>query len=188
MPKANAWSGTESTTKTTTSDVNGIDWMAQQNGGQFDPLLFGDYRESQDAVLNNDFGGFFDEAFPLPDLGNFGSPLSLANVASPAPRRDLMQEIENRQDEEPEDVRAERPKQLSCNKIWLVLVSYLCRADKTNQSSLRDQLQNSPLFQNGELDVDSLCAELKTKAKCSETGLVLEPNEVDDVLRRFKAR
>ena len=94
--------------------------MAQQNGGQFDPMLFGNYRESQDAVLNNDFGGFFDEAFPLPDLGNFGSPLSLANVASPAPRRDLLKETEDKQNGEPEEVPVKGSKMIPCNKIWLV--------------------------------------------------------------------
>lgn len=94
--------------------------MVQQNGGQFDPMLFGNYRESQDAVLNNDFGGFFDEAFPLPDIGNFGSPLSLGNIASPGPRRDLLKEIENKQNEEPEHVTAVKSNMLSCNKIWLV--------------------------------------------------------------------
>ncbi len=94
--------------------------MAQQNGGQFDPMLFGNYRESQDAVLNNDFGGFFDEAFPLPDIGDFGSPPSLGNIASPAPKKDLLQEIEDRRDEEPEDAPPQTLKVLTCSKIWLV--------------------------------------------------------------------
>ena len=92
--------------------------MAQQNGGQFDPMLFGNYRESQDAVLNNDFGNFFDEAFPLPDIGSFGSPLSIGNTASPAPKRDLLKEIDDKQNEETEDIPAEPPKLLTCNKMW----------------------------------------------------------------------
>lgn len=164
--------------------------MAQQNGGQFDPILFGNYRESQDAVLNNDFGGFFDEAFPLPDIGNFGSPLSLGNIASPGPRRDLLKEIDNKQNEEPEHVTAVKSNMLSCNKIWLVFyILVSCRADTTNHfRRLRDHIQNNSLYQNGELDVDSLCAELKTKAKCSETGLVLDQKEVDDVLTRFNMK
>jgi len=111
---------TQSTAKSAISDINGIDWMAQQNGGQFDPMLFGNYRESQDAVLNNDFGGFFDEAFPLPDIASFGSPLSLGSVASPAPRKDLLQEIEDQREREPKDAPAQESKLLPCNKIWLV--------------------------------------------------------------------
>lgn len=60
------------------------------------------------------------------------------------------------------------------------------RADTNRVCCLRDQLQKNPLYQNGELDVDSLCAELRTKVKCSETGLVLNQSEVDDVLRRIQ--
>ena len=59
-----------SKTSTATSELNGIDWLAQQNGGQFDPVLFGDYRESQDNITSGDYDTFFNEAFPLPDLAS----------------------------------------------------------------------------------------------------------------------
>ena len=51
--------------KTAATDVNGIDFLANQNGGQFDPTLFGDYRESQAAIVGDgDFtGGFFNDVF-----------------------------------------------------------------------------------------------------------------------------
>ena len=52
--------------------VNGIDWLAQQNGGQFDPVLFGDYREPQEAITSGDYG-FFGDSFPRYD---FGGPLN----------------------------------------------------------------------------------------------------------------
>lgn len=54
----------------------GIDWFAAQNGGQFDPALFGDYRESQmNIVGDGDFtGGFFADALAAPN--DFNSPNS----------------------------------------------------------------------------------------------------------------
>ena len=70
--------------------------MAQQNGGQFDPLLFGDYRDPQENILNNsNFGGFFNDAFLAQD---FNSPFNTGDaIASPPPKRDLMREIELQQ-------------------------------------------------------------------------------------------
>lgn len=70
--------------------------MAQQNGGQFDPILFGDYRDPQENILNNSsFGGFFNDAFLAQD---FNSPFNTGDVvASPPPKRDLMREIELQQ-------------------------------------------------------------------------------------------
>lgn len=101
--------------------------MAQQNGGRFDPMLFGNYRDPQDAITNNDFGGFFDDAFALPDFGMLANPFDIGDVASPAPKRDLMKEIEDRQNEEATEVVAkEQPKGLlSCNKLWSVKSSHL---------------------------------------------------------------
>jgi AP-1-like factor len=109
--------------KTPASDINGIDWLAQQNGGQFDPVLFGGYRDSQDSIVGQDFGSFFNDAFPLPDLGSPFNNLS-ADVPSPAPalKRDLMKEIEDTQNGADEEVvpGEDRSKMLSCNKIWYV--------------------------------------------------------------------
>jgi len=42
-------------------------------------------------------------------------------------------------------------------------------------------------FQNGELDMDNLCSELRTKAKCSESGAVIGERDVDEILKRAKA-
>ena len=107
--------------KSPAAEINGIDWLANQNGGQFDPMLFGDYRESQDAIVGGgDFtGGFFSDAFTLPD---FGSPAVFGHESH---QNNLMAEIEKTQngvDEEEEMVPGEDPTQmLSCNKIWYVL-------------------------------------------------------------------
>jgi len=111
------------------ADINGIDWLANQNGGQFDPLLFGNYRESQAAVVGDgDFtGGFFNEAFPYTD---FGSPFNFGDItASPAPataaKPNPLEVIERQQDGNADDGEevvpaADKSQLLSCHKIWYV--------------------------------------------------------------------
>lgn len=172
-------------TKTSGSEINGIDWLAQQNGGQFDPVLFGDYRESQDAVISQDFGSFFNDAFPLPDLG---SPFHNFNevAPSPAPRSNLMKAIEDRQNGEDEEVvpGEDRSSMMTCNKIWSVPALAWKQIPGLLTRSNRDRLQSMEKFRNGEIDVDNLCSELRTKARCSESGVVVNQRDVDDLLRR----
>lgn len=101
-------------------DPNGFNWLAQQNGGGFDPVLFGEYREPQNAVVAQDFGTFFNDAFPLPDLG---SPLHNFNevAPSPVPKVDLIGHAEATQVGQEELVPGEdRGKLMTCNKIWSV--------------------------------------------------------------------
>lgn len=116
-----------SITKSPMNDINGIDWMAQQNGGQFDPVLFGEYRDPQDSILNSNFGGFFNDAFVPPD---FGSPFPTGEVAaSPAPKRDLLKEIETQQNDNDNVVpiptqSVAGAQRISCNqKLWSVPIS-----------------------------------------------------------------
>ena len=112
--------------KTPGSDFN---WLAEQNGGSFDPVLFGEYRDPQDAVVGQDFGTFFNDAFPLPDLG---SPFNTFNNEiqsdpSPAPKNDLMKQVNTVQAAEEEVVPGEdTSKMLTCNKIWLVARAPSC--------------------------------------------------------------
>ncbi|KAJ5925018.1 AP-1-like transcription factor napA [Penicillium verhagenii] len=145
-------------------DILGLDWLSQQNGGQFDPTLFGDWREPQDAVLSQDFGTFFDDAFPLPDLGSPSH--NLTEVATQPPKKDLISQIDRKLEEEvvPGEDKAQM---LSCTKIW-------------------DRLQSMEKFRNGEIDVDNLCTELRTKARCSEGGVVVNQRDVDDIMGRTK--
>ncbi|KAL2815074.1 transcription factor PAP1-domain-containing protein [Aspergillus cavernicola] len=149
-----------------TDNFPGLDFLAQQNGGQFDPLLFGDWREPQDAILSQDFNTFFDDAFPLPDLGSPSHNLTEAGPSGPSaqPRKSILDQIDSRMDEEvvPGEDKA---KMLSCNKIW-------------------DRLQSMEKFRNGEIDVDNLCSELRTKARCSEGGVVVNQTDVDDIIGR----
>lgn len=105
-------------TETAAFDVNGIDWFAEQNNNQFDPQLFGDYREPQDNVLSNGAfsDSFFQDAFALPD---FDSPFNVEPTPAPAPKKDLLQEIDERQNQDEEVVPGEdRSQMLSCNTIW----------------------------------------------------------------------
>ena len=98
--------------------ANGINWLAQQNNNSFDPILFGDYRETQDNILSQDFGAFFNDAYPLPDLG---SPLHNYNdvATESAPRNDLMKQVEEAKNGH-EEVVPDNEKPMTCNKIWFV--------------------------------------------------------------------
>ncbi|ESZ89908.1 BAP1, transcription factor bZIP [Sclerotinia borealis F-4128] len=151
---------------TATFDVNGIDWFAQQNNNQFDPQLYGDYREPQNNVLLNDpfalDDGFFADAFDMPD---FNSPF---NVPSPtATKKDLVTQIDEKQNEDEEVVPGEdRSTMLSCNTIW-------------------DRLQNCPKVKEGEFDLDLLCKDLQKKAKCSETGAVVNESDFQSIMKNY---
>ncbi|PWY76997.1 putative transcriptional factor [Aspergillus heteromorphus CBS 117.55] len=147
-------------------DISGLDTLAEQNGGQFDPVLFGDWREPQDAILSQDFGTFFDDAFPLPDLGSPSHNLTEVTNQPPA-KKDLIAEIDSKLDEEEMVPGEDKSLMLSCTKIW-------------------DRLQSMERFRNGELDVDNLCSELRMKARCSEGGVVVNQQDVDDIMGRAK--
>ncbi|ERF72800.1 hypothetical protein EPUS_04235 [Endocarpon pusillum Z07020] len=143
-------------------DPNSFNWFAQQNGGGFDPVLFGDYREPQDAVASQDFGAFFNDAFPLPELG---SPEHNFNEVGPSPAKpDLMAQVEAAQDGKEEHATSEDgSKMIGCNQVW-------------------DRLQSMEKFHNGEIDVESLCTDLRSKAHCSEGGAVVHQKDVDNIL------
>ncbi|KAI4171726.1 MAG: hypothetical protein LQ348_006884 [Seirophora lacunosa] len=143
----------------TASNVNGIDMMARQNGGTFDPVLFSDYRDPQNDLFNNDF---FNEAFLNQD---FSTPFNMPEDITPSPKKDLMQQVEAQQNSgDKEVVPGEDPKQyLTCEKLW-------------------DRVQQSEKAQSGEVDMDNLCSQLKAKAKCSGSGAVIEQKDVDAIL------
>ena len=120
LSETNTLSAFSSSLKSPVSDVNGIDWMAQQNGGQFDPVLFGDYRDPQDNILNNTFDDFFVDAYPSQD---FASPYNTGDAPAAEPKRDLMKEIEIKQNGTDDEVAPrEKPENfMSCDKLWSVL-------------------------------------------------------------------
>ena len=117
---------------TNSNNNNGIDWMAQQNGGQFDPVLFGDYRDPQENIMNGGFGDFFNDAF-LPQ--DFGSPFNTGELLNepiqqqtmPAPsttpaKPDLMKQVEAAQDanDDPQIMPSKLQRFIGCDKLWSV--------------------------------------------------------------------
>ncbi|KAJ4295511.1 DNA-binding transcription factor yap1 [Kalmusia sp. IMI 367209] len=152
-------------TKTPATEPVGFDFFANQNGGNFDPTLFGDYRDSQNAIVGDgDFtNGFFNEAFPIAD---YGSPFHFGDtpaVQKPNP----LEEIERIQDGDDEVVPGDDPSQLlNCHKIW-------------------DKLSSRSDFKDGTIDIDNLCSELRAKARCSESGVVVDHKDVEAALKRL---
>ncbi|KAL8715769.1 MAG: hypothetical protein Q9220_000436 [cf. Caloplaca sp. 1 TL-2023] len=148
-----------SMTNNPASDINGIDWMARQNGGQFDPVLFNDYRDTQDDLISNEF---FSDAFLNQD---FSTPFNMPDeTISSEPKKDLMQHVEEAQNGGSDEVVPADPQQfLTCDKLW-------------------DRVQQSEKAQTGEVDMDDLCSQLKAKAKCSGSGAVIEQKDVDAIL------
>ncbi|RMZ91545.1 hypothetical protein DV736_g1202, partial [Chaetothyriales sp. CBS 134916] len=152
-------------------DPNAFNLIASQpNHVEFDPVLFGDYRESQDNILSQDFGSFFNDAYPLPDLGspthNFNDVSADQLVSAQAARAVLLKQVEAA-NEGNEEVVPDNERPMSCNKIW-------------------DRLQSMEKFRNGEIDIDNLCSELRAKAKCSEAGAVVDKKDVDKILGQTK--
>ncbi|KAK5956870.1 DNA-binding transcription factor yap1 [Knufia fluminis] len=146
-------------------DPTGFSWLAQQNGGGFDPVLFGDYRDTTDNILSQDFGSFFNDAYPLPELGspshNYGDVSGVASNEQ-AKKTDLLSRVDAAHAGDI-TVPSSAPKLMTCNKIW-------------------DRLQSMEKFRNGEIDIDNLCSELRAKAKCSEGGAVVEEKHVNRIL------
>lgn len=166
--------------------------LSAPSTANFDPVLFGDYRESNDAIVGGgDFtGGFFDDALNSAPF-DFGSPSNLFGILqspqqtnstlnatkspAPAPSSNLMAEVEKTCGGGDDDYglpnvpmkQTQNPANLiSCNSIW-------------------NQLQSNPDFQEGKFDLDGLCSELRAKARCSESGVMVDQNHVDAALRKL---
>ncbi|KAH7384590.1 transcription factor PAP1-domain-containing protein [Pyrenochaeta sp. MPI-SDFR-AT-0127] len=161
---------------------NGIDYFANQNGGQFDPTLFGEYRDTQTAIVGEgDFtGGFFNDAFLN---AGYGSPFHFGDtpaIQKPNP----LEEIERLQDGEDEVVPGEDiNSMLNCHKIWLVFPENIVSANMLTMP--RDKLSSRPDFKDGTIDIDNLCSELRAKARCSESGVVVDHKDVEAALKRL---
>jgi AP-1-like factor len=114
-------SAPSSALKTPGGDLQNFDWQFLQNGGAFDPVLFADYRDPQESIMNNDYGAYFNDAFPTLDPINPTHSILETNLPK---KHDLMKEIESAANKEPEEkvVPADGPKQfLSCNLLWYAL-------------------------------------------------------------------
>ncbi|CCF33982.1 transcription factor PAP1 [Colletotrichum higginsianum] len=148
-------------------DTNNFDWLAQQNGGQFDPQLFGGYREPQENILA---GTTFDDSFFNDALdADFITPYNMA--PSPAvPKKNLIDQIDAAKNADDDVVKeAVKAENYNCNKIW-------------------EKLQNCPSVQAGEFDLDGLCTELQKKAKCSGQGPVVSETDFQTVVNKWMGK
>lgn len=46
----------------------------------------------------------------------------------------------------------------------------------------RDRIQSMEKFRNGEIDIDNLCSDLRSKAHCSGGEPVVHQKDVDEIL------
>ncbi|KAI1155633.1 transcription factor PAP1-domain-containing protein [Nemania diffusa] len=146
-------------------DFTNFDWLSQQNGGQFDPQLFGEYREPQSNILANTTfdDSFFNDAFDADFLAPFNAPAA----TSPKPvKKDICAEIDARKESEDTIVTTDNGKLLTCNNIW-------------------EQLQGCPKVQSGDLDLDGLCSDLQKKAKCGGSGAVVDEKDFKAVMSKY---
>jgi AP-1-like factor len=167
------------------------------------------------ADFNNDFfndalnqTGPVDYSSPS-NLFGILQPLAQTNQqisTGPAPSRNLMAEMDKTRDGGDDDYglpatlrqnassqqttvtkKDSTGKLISCNNIWYVLrdppsPSHL--ATKLTRTP-RTQLQSNPDFQDGKFDLDGLCAELRAKARCSESGVMVDQDHVDKALKKL---
>jgi len=150
-----------------------FNWLPQDF--QFDPQLFGDYREPQENVLTNGLDdSFFNDAFDVDFTTPYNLPLA-------APKKGLMAQIDAAK--ESDDTTA--PGQLlTCNKIWYVPVGSIHDRSVANNGR-RETLQNCPKVQNGDFDLDGLCSDLQKKAKCSGSGAVVDEQDFQVVMKKY---
>lgn len=153
-------------------DINDINFLASQNNFQFDPQLFGDYREPQDNVLGSGgiddsfFNDAFDMDFTTPYNVAFNSPATTKkDLPAPGASKDLIAQIDAAKEGDDEIVGADG-QLLTCNKIW-------------------EKLQNCPKVQNGDFDLDGLCSDLQKKAKCSGSGAVVNEKDFKNVMQKY---
>lgn len=102
---------------------NSFDWIVQQNnGGQFDPQLFGDYREPQENVMTN---STFDDLFNDSVEADFFTPYNIAVSPNQPKKTNLIDEIDAKQDAVDDDPSMTKSN-MSCNQLWYVTTSLMC--------------------------------------------------------------
>ncbi|KAL9050708.1 MAG: hypothetical protein Q9162_006482 [Coniocarpon cinnabarinum] len=182
--------------KTPNSDSFSLDWLANQNGGQFDPVLFGDYREPQNNIVGDDIfsGGFFEDGMPFSDLNApFNFNLSANNTKpTPAPASGVFAQMQSQQSAQKKKINLmdQVEQQQEGNYAGAPTDNDLAVPQYEDYSApnlmtcqkIWNQLQTCPRFQTGDFDVDGLCAELSAKAKCTRTGVAVPKEAVEAAL------
>lgn len=164
-------------------DIGGpsFDWLANQNGGHFDPQLFGDYREPQDSVLSNsNFDDFFNDALDA----DFLNPYNVPTPAAAGPRN-LIDEIDAKH-----NLLDDTQQNLRCTEIWYrPPPSSTCACSTAMLTARRrEKLQRCSKAQSGEFDLDGLCSELTKKAKCSGNGPVVAERDFDTIFKKYMGK
>ena len=90
--------------------------MDQQNGGQFEPVLFEAYRDPHQNILNNFDPDFFNDAFNDQD---FSTPFYTGEPTGSAAKHDLIREIEVQQNGTEDEIAPGNmsKKSLACGKL-----------------------------------------------------------------------
>lgn len=161
--------------------MNDMDFLAGTNNFQFDPQLFGEYREPQQNVLNTGFDDtFFNDAFDI----DFTTPYFAPSPNNP--KKDLMSQIDAAKNEDQTElVQTEDGKLLTCNKIWCVSAAFDICSEFVLIHDNREKLQNCPSVQSGDFDLDGLCSDLQKKAKCSGSGAVVDERTFKNVMKKY---
>lgn len=136
---------------------NFTQWLPQ-NDFQFDPQLFGGYRDPQENVLQGFDDSFFNDALDM----DFITPYNLPISSPAAPKKDLISQIDAAKDE---DELTSGNLLLKCNEVW-------------------EKIQNCPKAKSGDFDLDGLCADLQKKAKCDGTGPVISEEDFERAIKK----
>ena len=82
------------------------------------------------------------------------------------------------------DLTQEKPKEfISCDKLWSVLLYCYPFASLLILTLYhRDRWQSSEKVHSNEIDMDDLCTQLRSKAKCSGHGAVIDQADIDRIL------
>ncbi|EAQ85132.1 hypothetical protein CHGG_09146 [Chaetomium globosum CBS 148.51] len=133
-------------------------WLPQ-NDFQFDPELFGGYRDPQENVLSQGFDeGFFNDAVDM----DFLTPYNLPIPSPVPPKKDLISQIDAAKDAD----ESTADLVLKCNEVW-------------------EKIQNCPKAKGGDFDLDGLCADLQKKAKCDGTGPVVSEKDFQYAIKKY---
>jgi AP-1-like factor len=168
------------------SNVNMTDfnWLPQNNF-EFDPQLFGDYREPQNNILSSGAfdDSFFTDAFDVDFTTPYNVPVTTnaGNLKKPG----LIEQIDAAKNTDDLDSNGNL---LTCNKIWYVDAPVVVGPSELvvpSNTTNREKLQNCPKVQNGDFDLDGLCSELQKKAKCSGSGAVVDERDFKTVMRKY---
>jgi AP-1-like factor len=161
-------------------NLGDFNWLPQSDF-QFDPQLFGDYREPQENILPKGTldDGFFNDAFDI----DFTTPYNMPITSAPAKKMNLIAQIDAAKNED--DMEGGN-QMLTCNKIWYVAAPLITLASPSSAyKPNRENLQKCPKVQNGDFDLDGLCSELQKKAKCSGSGPVVDQEEFKTVMKKY---